>query len=190
MYEAFYKSHFPGFAESSAFALFDLASHLTTDDRKELVLSISTRHGFDGKRACRQMFGPSGISSKGLLARARWHYGPAGRLVEAQQHRVEKTHPPDSQISAAWLRTYKEVRRNPIARKEPAVRILEIDLSKLSGSGTVERWLGEIQLSESKRRAHKLNKARLDGGIRILVQDEKGRRRTRSDTNKCVCQRC
>ena len=82
-------------------------------------------------------------------------------------------HPPESKHQRCWLRTWQEVRVN-----SPAKQLIAHYLSALSGTGTVDRWLGQCRRLDKFR---SLPATEIENAAKLLVQDAGGRRRVPLD---------
>ena len=106
-----------------------------------------------------------------------WHASPAGAAHAASTARPEDTakpgkwcHAAETRSQRAWFATWSEI-KSP----SPAKELVAIYLSALSGTGTVDRWLGQVRQIE-KYRPH-MDARGVECAIKLLVQDYGGRRR-------------
>ena len=79
-------------------------------------------------------------------------------------------HSAESRSQRAWFSTWQEIKQD-----SPAKELVAIYLSALSGTGTVDRWLGQVRRVE-KFRAH-MDSRGVECAVKLLVQDWGGRRR-------------
>ena len=146
---------------------------MTLGDRQKFVIFLAERFGLDSAAVWKSMIGNG--STSGLLHQALYHSSPAGVAFHASQPvPKQKVHLPESKHQLAWLRTWQDLRTKKGAHAD-ARRLIEIYLASLSGTGTVERFIkckGEL----SHRRGG-LHVRSLETSLKLLVQDEGGRRR-------------
>ena len=112
-----------------------------------------------------------------MLHRAQWHGSPSGLALDAlsatppdKSGKKLQCHSPESRHHSAWLRTWQELKT-----QSPAKSLIAIYLASLSGTGTVDRWLGQLRRVDSDRSS--LDSRESQAFLKLLVQDEKGRRR-------------
>jgi hypothetical protein len=86
----------------------------------------------------------------------------------------------------AWFLTWLDARGKSATRNE-ILDTLEIYLSGLRGSGTVERIFKEVSMLELKQRCHKLGHPVLESSLKLIFQDERGRRRETLDPVALLC---
>ena len=143
-------------------------------------------------------------TSSGLLAQARYHHSAQGRLAyfQSRSNKIQfpcrrvsglpapgsPNHMPESKVHnmglrdpdnpnvLAWVVTLRELGRKSVdPRLADLVYLIELYVSRLAGTGTVERWLGEVALLELKRRADHLKQVSLESALKLRVQDIRGR---------------
>ena len=93
-------------------------------------------------------------------------------------------HPPESPHQRAWLATWLELTDGGKIQEtthKDLQRLLEVYLSALSGSCTVERFIG--QKPSLNPRLHALA---LEASLKLIVQDEFGRRREPLDASQLL----
>ena len=155
---------------------------MTLGDRQKFVIFLAERFGLDSAAVWKSMIGNG--STSGLLHQALYHSSPAGVAFHASQPvPKQKVHLPESKHQLAWLRTWQDLRTKKGAHAD-ARRLIEIYLASLSGTGTVERFIkckGEL----SHRRGG-LHVRSLETSLKLLVQDEGGRRREALDPAKLL----
>ena len=122
------------------------------------------------------------FSFSGLLHRAQWHHSPAGVAAAAAKPAGKKAvHLPESPHHLAWFRTWSELRQGQC----PAMReLIEIYLSSLSGTGTIDRWFGALRKLENYRPS--LSPRGAEASLKLVVQDHGGRRREPLDAKKML----
>ena len=106
-----------------------------------------------------------------------WHASPAGVAYAASVQKPEGSckpgkwcHPAETRSQRAWISTWQEIKQD-----SPAKELVAIYLSALSGTGTTDRWLGQVRKVE-KFRAH-MDPGGVEAAVKLLVQDWGGRRR-------------
>ena len=82
---------------------------------------------------------------------------------------------PETLTQRAWLKTWQEARTRG-EKQKPALKLVEIFLSGLSNSGSVDRFLGLCKLT-LLRRGH-VDRGGVEAAMKLLTQDQGGRRRT------------
>ncbi|CAE7884807.1 unnamed protein product [Symbiodinium microadriaticum] len=176
VYEAYFDANFPMY-EATSFSAFNLEDNgaLDTSDRFRFIRMLCHRFNLEVNDVWRQMIG-NGTTS-GLLHRAIWHASPAGAAHAASVARPEGTakpgkwcHAAETRSQRAWFATWSEIRT-----PSPAKDLVAIYLSALSGTGTVDRWLGQVRQVE-KFRPH-MDARGVEHAVKLLVQDQGGRRR-------------
>lgn len=116
----------------------------------------------------------------GLLCRALWHASPAGVCVAASDKPKRPSskrlvcHEPETISQRAWLRTWQEARKSG-SKSTACLHLIEVFLSSMSNSGTVDRFLGLCKLTQL-RRGH-VDQGGLEAALKVLTQDLGGRRR-------------
>ena len=130
-------------------------------------MCLAERLGLDGSKAWRSFLGNG--TTTGLLAQARF-FSSTGVSLDA------KCHAPESLNQRAWLTVWAGLGR--ASNHDDAKRLLQFYLASLSGTGTVERFVGCLgSLVQNGRR--KMNDRSLEGCMKLLQQDIRGRRRAR-----------
>ncbi|CAE7238318.1 unnamed protein product [Symbiodinium sp. CCMP2592] len=181
IFEAFFKSHFPGYEEANLLGAFNLTVEMSLSDRQRLFLALCERLGLNGSAAWQSMVG-SGPTT-GLLQQARYWSSDAGLLVAGQEDQSKLVcHLPQSPHQRAWLRTWQGARKN--ASHAAALKVIEFYLSSLAGTGTVERSVGQLGSLLSRRAG--LHERTVEAMMKMLQQDEKGRRTTRLDPKQLL----
>lgn len=82
----------------------------------------------------------------------------------------------ESPSTIAWLKTLSELTREQKRSRKLAITVVTAGLVLLTGTCSVERWLGELSLQEMKRRAHKVSMYSLQSAMKLNLQDQTGRR--------------
>ncbi|CAE7033689.1 unnamed protein product [Symbiodinium sp. CCMP2592] len=179
IYLAFFNANFPMY-EATSFACFNLDAEMSTSDRFRFLRMLCLRFDLSIDACWRQFIG-NGHDS-GLLHRARWHSSAAGVAYAASQESETTAasagnrlfcHPPESKHQRSWLKTWQEVRGN-----SPGKQLIAHYLSALSGTGTVDRWLGQCRRLDKFR---SLPATEIENAAKLLVQDAGGRRRVPLD---------
>ena len=161
--------------------LFNLQANLSLSDREKFTKSLAERLGVDGARAWQSILGNG--RTTGLLAQARYWTSPAGiAAAAAEEERMAKDrhhcHAPESLHQQAWLRVWNDLRKQKSNAHQEAMRLIEFYLASLSGTGTVERFIGCITTLKSEGRAT-LHDRSLEASLKLIQQDVHGRRRER-----------
>ncbi|CAE7650905.1 unnamed protein product [Symbiodinium sp. CCMP2592] len=194
VWEAFFKSHFPGFEEANSFTCFNLTANLSLGEREAFVRAGCEFFQLDGQKAWRSFVGPRG-NENGLLHRAQYWASPAGIAAAAAAETQAKCHLPESMHQRAWLRTWQDLHaaervsdasgQGGKSQHLDAKRFIEIYLSSLAGTGVVERWIGEKRSLLAGRST--LHVRSIAASLKLVVQDLKGRRRDRLSPNALLC---
>ena len=113
----------------------------------------------------------------GAFARAQWHASCTGVALHTGSKKAMRE--PEAVNLRAWLRTYSDLHaaKDHVSRGA-FLKILSDCLVANPGTPIVERWLGEVKLLELKHRAHKLGAASVEHCLKVLKQDDRGRRLT------------
>ena len=83
---------------------------------------------------------------------------------------------PESKNLRAWLRTYRDLISVVSDGRSDFMEILSDYLVAVPGIPIVERWFGQLKLTELKLRAHKLGVKSEADSLRVMFQDILGRR--------------
>ena len=199
IFVAFLSSHFPQWETGQLFSVFDLKTDMPLADRVMKLRKLCTR--FDKKFADvnRLMFGCSLdgnlIGASSLWERAVWHAehgAPALKTVAmpnkpsvengdlqaaVRKHKFHLRWPLAHSVSA-WLGVLRDLTRHA-ARADvlQALELIEIYVSRLASTGSVERWFGHIAKLELKQRAHKIKPDLLEASLKLRIQDLAGIKR-------------
>ncbi|CAE7568290.1 unnamed protein product [Symbiodinium sp. CCMP2592] len=177
IFEAFFKSHFPGYEEANCMVLFNLQVELSLSDREKFTKSLAERLGLDGGKAWESIVGNG--RSTGLLAQARYWNSPAGIAAAGDEKGgPHRCHPPESPHQKAWLRVWKDLSKQRSDCHKDAKRLIEFYLASLSGTGTIERFIGCIGSLKTPGR-NTVHDRSLEASLKLLQQDLHGRRRER-----------
>ena len=148
-------------------------------NRERWVKFLCERFGIDGSAAWKSWLGNG--ETTGVFLRAQWHFSMHG--VKELPRTKSACHAPESPHQEAWLATWFEIRR--VSSHSSVCRLMEIYLSALSGTGTVERFIhlkGDLAHSRPN-----LSTRNLEISLKLLVQDDGGRRRSRLDAESLLC---
>ena len=131
----------------------------------------------DADAVWRVFAGAVGLGSTGAFARAKWHASAVG-IVEAghDEARQKLGREPESKNLRAWLRTYRDFISVVSDGRSDFMEILSDYLVAVPGTPIVERWFGQLKLTELKHRAHKLGVKSEADSLRVMFQDILGRR--------------
>lgn len=119
----------------------------------------------------------------GMLSQAKWHLqrGTAGPCQLDPGRIRGPPAAPESPNLAAWLAMWQDLSAQQRSGHAAAVTLVEFYLGALAGTGTVERALGQISLLEHKQRCHILGEDGLYASLKLVLQDQGGRRRSPLD---------
>lgn len=138
--------------ETNWFTAFDISNTtLTMKDREVFVKALSKRLGVCGEKAFRSF---AGSGEHGLFWRARWYASTncQAEFSAKSQASRHQAHLPDSANARAWLKVWKDLqqirRKGRIVGRDDATVLLETYLALLNGTGTIERWFGQLSLAE------------------------------------------
>ncbi|CAE7598672.1 unnamed protein product, partial [Symbiodinium natans] len=119
----------------------------------------------------------------GFFERAKWHISPPGIALSERRpqdpHKKIVAHLPDTPSQRGWLFAWQEIRQKSGPDHKELCKLVEIYLSNMSNSGTVDRYLGQVKL-QSLRRGH-IARGGLESALRVTVQDLGGRARKKLD---------
>ena len=156
---------------------FNLSVNIHLSDRQKFLMSLAERLGLDGAKAWQAFLGNG--TSTGLLAQARYWLSPAGvaAAADVQKDRQVQCHPAESASQRAWFQVWRELQKKS-DEWQPAKRLLEFYLASISGTGTVERFIGCLGSVKSDSR-QTLHERTLEASMKLLQQDLQGRREER-----------
>ena len=157
----------------------------SADETWDTAHTIDVQHSHEGsclEKLRQQLAGANSDNGPhgGLYSRAMWHLQTKGVYDEEKDMRYRpasmKRKAFESASTIAWLKTLSELTREQKRSRKLAMTVVTAGLVLLTGTASVERWLGELSLQEMKRRAHKVNMYSLQSAIKLNLQDQAGRR--------------
>ena len=192
----FLDSHFPHYESGQLFGLFELSSGATLEARAVMLKALCRRHNksFDVVRPVFFGVGAS-IGAGSLWTRAQYHKerlrSDDGRKKEGslperpevvdavlQATPIKKrmnVHEPFVANARAWVHVLRDLAAHT---KKPdilcAVELIELYVSRLSSTGSIERWFGHVARLELKQRAHKMSPVMLDASLKLRIQNLSG----------------
>ena len=171
--------------EANAFSVFNVEAPISLSDRQKFVMALCERFGLKGSRAWRSFLGNG--ETTGLLQLAAWHASPAAIAAQTGKAQRQKhgCHDPESPHQRAWLKVWLQLHTKPDSHRD-AYSLIGHYLSALSGTGTVERFIGCMgSVKWSGKRS--LHDRSLEASIKLLCQDVQGRRRTPLNPEALLC---
>ena len=111
----------------------------------------------------------------GLYARAFWHLDNPSALAPTGRSRVGRQ-PFENKNVGAWLQTLAELNKAQRERRGRAVSCIEKALCIQTGTQSVERFLGELAMTERKNRAQHLTDFNIESAIKLNLQSMRGAR--------------
>ena len=200
LYEAFHNANFPEFETGKLYTALDFRSDLTMEERSDRLRRLAVRHAEDPDAVAAGIFGNVGPASRAglgsLFNRARWYYDNPDEQAEAfKDHRKPAKLPtkpfdargnalprqeprrlglrrPASRLARAWQAAHASAMSCGDVRPWlPALVIVEITVTRLANTGTIERWFKQVSLLELKARARLLGPRLLHEVLKVRVQD-------------------
>ncbi|CAE7250181.1 unnamed protein product [Symbiodinium sp. CCMP2592] len=159
---------------------FNLDVDMTLSDRQKFLMTLAQRLNVDGGKAWRSFVGSGRGHTTGLLAQARYWASSAGLANRPEQSTSQVKHichSPESHHQQAWLQTFRDLRQSD--GHAEAKQLLAFYLSALSGTQTVERFIGAMESLKRQRRT--LHDRSLEASMKLVLMDLGGRRRQRLD---------
>ena len=192
-FKGFLDSHFPQYETGQLFGLFELSSAATLEVRTVMLKALCRRHNkpFDVVRLLFFGIGAS-IGGGSLWTRAQYHKErlrledgrkKEGSLPERPQvvdtalqatplKKRMNVRGPFAANARAWLHVLRDLAGH-IEKPDVlcAVELIEMYVSRLASTGSIERWFGHVARLELKQRAHKMAPDMLDASLKLRIQD-------------------
>ena len=205
--QAFHASHFPNFEVGKLWMAFNLRSRLTIGERSAMVERLCMREGKDFHAVQRALFGVNGDTFSGgsVWNRATYYSSGGGlqvrrdtdtaadvgarfpsRPVTGKKKKTRRLRIPlpGAGNVAAWICVLEDLDRIERSdRYKDLVFLLERYVARLSSTGSIERWFGQLALTELKQRARKLGPNVLEVSMKLRLQDLGGVRRGNASFN-------
>ena len=215
LYEAYHDSLFPEFETGKLYSAFDFTSDVPVSVRRDQMKRLAVRFGEDPDAVAQGIFGnPDSANARpgSLDIRARWHYDNVEdegkpKLMPKKPFDAEGRplpwkpmrhslglRKPLSRLARAWQAAHKSLmKQKQVTPWLPALRMIEILVTRLANTGTIERWFKQVSLLELKARARQMHPRLLHSILKVSVQDLWGLRpasefRARSLLVKDGCQ--
>ncbi|CAE7209716.1 unnamed protein product [Symbiodinium sp. CCMP2456] len=171
--------------DANCFAAFNLEQDIHLQDRKKFLAALCSRFNLDPQKAWRSFVG-------GFFEKAKWHVSPPGIAASSARrpedpHKKIVVHLPDTASQRGWLSAWQEIRQKSGADHQELCKLVEVYLSNMSNSGTVDRYLGQVKL-QSLRRGH-IARGGLECALRVTVQDLGGRARKKLDATELLVEK-
>ena len=124
----------------------------------------------------------AGEPSLGLFARAQFYYKNPGTDPGKDKRggQVSAVYQQFGKNAVAWLQVLRGLEPRDRIARPAACKVIQRSLTILTGTQTVERWLGEVQLAEIKSRSNLLGNSVLETSVKLNCQCFTGRRSGRA----------
>ena len=93
-------------------------------------------------------------------------------------------HQPDSISQRGWLQAWQDLRHRKSEQHKDLQTLIQIYLSSMSNSGTVDRMLGHVKFSMLRRGT--VSRGGLEASLRLIACDEGGRRQEKLEPRKLM----